>query len=409
MESKRRMQLLAGFQGFGRKFKEAGGGHVGLLVLGTALALLLRSSLLDFRSVDYRFFTRIWYDTIRAHGLASLAGEFSNYNPPYLYVIYLVVRFLPNVDKVAAIKIPSILADLMCAGFVYQIVRLKNGNRGTGLLAYMAVLFAPVVILNGAFWGQADSIYTAGLVACVYFLLAGRKILALVAFAGAFIFKLQAVFLLPLLIALWWRRELALRYFLAVPIVYLVAILPAWLVGRPLASLLTIYFSQVDQYKDLAISAPNLYSWLPAVPDLIPLLYPAGMILAAIVVLAFLLLVQKGRASLTPPIIVELAAASCLIVPFVLPRMHQRYFFPADVLSIAFGFYFPAYFYIPLVLNVVSYLSYQYFLFGTETFSMWQLALATLVILLILVRKIVQDLYPASLTSRRGPPLAVQG
>jgi hypothetical protein len=73
--------------------------------------------------------------------------------------------------------------------------------------------------------------------------------------------------------------------------------------------------------------------------------------------------------------------------------MHQRYFFPADILSIAFGFYFPGYFYIPILLNLVSYFSYQYFLFGVEPYSNSDLALVTLAILAIVSSKIIRDLF----------------
>jgi Gpi18-like mannosyltransferase len=81
------------------------------------------------------------------------------------------------------------------------------------------------------------------------------------------------------------------------------------------------------------------------------------------------------------------------VVPFVLPKMHQRYFFPADILSIAFGFYFPNYFFIPLVITLVSFFSYQYFLFGVEPFSTSTLALVTFAMLAIIISKVIRDLY----------------
>ena len=94
------------------------------------------------------------------------------------------------------------------------------------------------------------------------------------------------------------------------------------------------------------------------------------------VTLIFMLVVAKSSLAFTPPLLVEIATCSTLLIPFVLPKMHQRYFFPADILSIVFGFYFPAYAYVPIVINLVSFFSYQYFLFGAETFPMSQLSLA---------------------------------
>jgi Gpi18-like mannosyltransferase len=387
------MQLRDGLRHMGNTVRKLNWEQASLLLAGTALAILVRISLLEFKSADYDTFTKVWYNTIQSLGYAAFKGDFSNYNPPYLYVLYLVVRFLPNMDKVAAIKVPSIIMDFACAAFVYRIVQLRTGNRLVPLLGYMATLLAPVVILNSSFWGQADSIYTAGLLGCVYFLLVKKNWLAFVSFGLAFVFKLQAIFLLPLLIVLWLRHEVSWRHFLMIPVVYFLAILPAWLIGRPLASLLNVYASQADYYNRLTMHAPNLYAWFPNDPGLYTLLYPAGLALGATVLLILILVAVKSRAKLTPALVVELATFATLLAPFVLPKMHQRYFFPADVLSIIFGFYFPAYFYVPLVINMVSFFSYQYFLFGPENVPMPILAMVTLLILAILARKLLVALY----------------
>jgi Gpi18-like mannosyltransferase len=388
------MQFKARFENIKQSVNSLDIEQIGFLFLGTILAILIRISLLDFKSVDYDVYTKVWYNTIQTLGYTAFKGDFSNYNPPYLYLLYLVVRFLPDMAKVAAIKVPSIIADFLCAGFVYKIIRLKNASRMQALFGYMATLLAPVVILNSAFWGQADSIYTTGLVACVYFLLIKRNWLAFVSFAIAFAFKLQAIFLLPLLIILWLKRDVSWKHFLAVPLAYFISILPAWLIGRPLDSLLAVYTSQADQYNRLTMHAPTLYAWFPNDPEIFQLIYPAALALAVTVVLILILIVMKSKAKLTTPLLVELASFTVLLIPFVLPKMHQRYFFSADILLIVFGFYFPAYFYVPLVINMVSFFSYQYFLFGPETFPIGGLAVVTLFIVATLARKLILDLYP---------------
>jgi Gpi18-like mannosyltransferase len=387
------MQLRARLQGMGEMFRKIDLQQAGLILVGSLLALLVRIPLLEFKSADYDTFTKVWYNTLQSLGYIALRGDFSNYNPPYLYLLYLVVRFLPNMDKVAAIKVPSIIMDFVCAAFVYKIIALKSRNKLVPLLGYMATLLAPVVILNSSFWGQADSIYTAGLLGCVYFLLVKKNWLALISFGLAFVFKLQAIFLLPLLIILWLRHELSWKHFLAIPVVYFLAILPAWIIGRPLGSLLTVYATQADYYNKLTSHAPNLYAWFPTGQDVYQLLYPAGLAFGGTVLLILVLVAAKGTAKLSVPLLVELAAFSTLLAPFVLPKMHQRYFFPADILSIAFSFYFPAYFYVALVINMVSFFSYQYFLFGPETVPMPILALVMLLIIAIMTRHLLLQLY----------------
>ncbi len=366
---------------------------IGYLLIATLLALLIRISLLSFKSDDYETYTKIWYNALQTSGFSALKDDFSNYNPPYLYLLYLVVRFLPGLDKVIAIKIPSLIFDFICAAFIYKIVRLKSEKRIVPLLAYVAALLSPTMILNSSLWGQADSIYTAGIIAGVYFLITRKNWYSLISFGIAFAFKLQAIFLLPVFIALWLKKELSWKHFIAIPIVYLLSILPAWVIGRPLISLISIYFSQAGEYNKLTSHAPTLYAWFPLGRDLFQLILPAGIAFAITVIMVIILVIIKSTAKLTPALLLELALLCVLVIPFVLPKMHQRYFFPADVLSIAFGFYFPTYFFVPLTINMVSFFSYQYFLFGVEPIPTSNLALVTVTIISILISKVLRDLF----------------
>jgi Gpi18-like mannosyltransferase len=363
------------------------------LFSATILAIFIRISLLGFKSLDYETYTKLWYSAIQTGGIKALGGDFSNYNPPYLYLLYLVARFFPGLPDVVAIKIPSLIADFVCAGFIYKIIRLKSNNRYLPVLSYCATLLSLPVILNSSYWGQADSVYTAALIACLFFLMAKKKLLSFISFGIAFAFKLQSIFILPVLIALWLRKEISWKIFLAVPVVYFVSIIPAWILGRPLASLISIYFSQAGEYNKLTSHAPNIYAWFPIGKDIFQSFLPVGIAFAVAIILIFILLIFKCQKELSLPLFVEIVFLSVLTVPFVLPKMHQRYFFPADIFSIAFGFYFPKYFYIPIILNLVSFFSYQYFLFGVEPYSNSDLALVTCALVAVVTWKLINDLY----------------
>ncbi len=101
---------------FGESLKRLGAEQWAFLLLATILAVVLRISLLGFKSADYDVYTKVWYNTLQTMGYAALRTDFSNYNPPYLYLLYLVVRFLPNVQPVAAIKVPPSLRTLSVQG-----------------------------------------------------------------------------------------------------------------------------------------------------------------------------------------------------------------------------------------------------------------------------------------------------
>ncbi|MBI3244588.1 MAG: DUF2029 domain-containing protein [Chloroflexi bacterium] len=363
-----------------------------ILALGVLLALLLRFSLRNFESGDFRSFTSPWYDFIQNNsGFGALKYDFANYTPFYLYLIALMAIPFSSIPKVFAIKLISIPFDFICAFFVHRIVRLKYPSGPAPLFAFFAILFAPTVVLNSSLWGQVDIIYTTGLLACLYFLLTRRETSAFVAFGLAFAFKLQAVFLAPLLLTLLIKRAISLRRFLIIPGVYIAAILPAWLLGRPLPDLLTIYFKQADFYNDLTKNAPNIYQWFSN--KYYDILYPAGVIGTAAVVFLLLLIVHKSRLLLTNELTIELAAISVLIMPYFLPKMHDRYFFAADVLSIVFAFYFPRYFFIPLVVGTTSLFTYFLFLFKIEVVPLPLLAVALLAAIAILFRHLFSTLY----------------
>ena len=80
-------------------------------------------------------------------------------------------------------------------------------------------------------------------------------------------------------------------------------------------------------------------------------------------------------------------------MPYFLPKMHDRYFFAADVLSIAFAFYFPRYFFIPLVVGTTSLFTYFLFLFKIEVIPLPLLAVALLAAIAILFRHLFSTLY----------------
>jgi Gpi18-like mannosyltransferase len=244
-------------------------------------------------------------------------------------------------------------------------------------------LFAPTLILNGSYWGQCDVIYTTGLMACLYYLCRQQENFALIAFGIAVSFKQQALFLLPLLVILTFKKYLSPMAFCWIPTVYLLAIFPALLLGRPLPDLLLIYFNQANTFKKLTLNAPNLYQWIPN--DYYLLVTPIGMILAIAVLIMFIIFVGQSRAKINSDLIILLATLSVLLMPYFLPKMHDRYFFPADLISLIYGFYFPQYFFVPVAITLVSLFSYFPFLLGVEVIPLRILSLVLVSVIGFLV------------------------
>ena len=86
---------------------------------------------------------------------------------------------------------------------------------------------------------------------------------------------------------------------------------------------------------------------------------------------------------------IQLATVSVVIMPYFLPKMHDRYFFAADVISIIFAFYFPRYFFVSIIVGMVSFFSYFPFLFGQQMIPLKYLAIILAIIIIVLVQHLI--------------------
>ena len=223
-------------------------GPAAVAVLGAAVMVAVRIPLLSATSGDYIAFVSPWYDHLKNNGgFAAVGDNFSNYNPPYLYLLALMT-YLP-IPKIVAIKSISIFFDLVMAFFAYRLVALRRPG-WLPAVASTAILAAPTVVLNGADWAQCDSIYTAFCLGSMYFLLRRRPFWAAVFFGIAFAFKLQAVFFAPIaIIVLIVQRERLRRIVAAVviaPIVFVAMLLPALVAGASVSELMAVYPNQIS-------------------------------------------------------------------------------------------------------------------------------------------------------------------
>ena len=310
-----------------------------LALLPVGLALLLRTLLLDHVTDDYVTFLSDWAAFFRAHGgWAAVALPKGNYTAPYLYFL-AAISYLP-VHDLYLIKLFSILFDVILAWGGCRLVQaLVPGDRYRGAAAFCLLLLLPTVILNGAAWAQCDAIYAA---LCLHGLAAGLEgrprssaFLAGLAFAC----KLQTVFLLPVWAVLWMSRRTRFRHLLWFPAACLLSVLPALALGKPLGDVLGVYFGQAAEYSAyLTLNAPSLYALIPYGAQVdVALAARAGILAAFALVLGVLLWLLLHRKELSPRAVFLAGAVFAIGVPLLLPHMHDRYFFLADVLTLTWA------------------------------------------------------------------------
>lgn len=327
----------------------------------TALALVIRASLLDFESGDYLTFLAPWTQFFRDNGgFAALRYSLGNYNPPYMYFLALFSYF--DISELYLIKLLSVLFDVLLAWACMKLLGLYTGSRAKLLGVFLAVLFLPTVVINGAYWAQCDSIYAFFGIYALYLGLRGRGCASMVSLAACLAFKLQAVFIIPVFFILLLAKKLRWRQLLVFPAAYIVFMLPALIAGRPFVETMTLYFAQAGTVGDaMNYNAPSLtsmFQWSGNTESWSTLLIAAAFAL----VLASYAVAAVKRRELDDTVFLGFALLLAMGIPYLLPHMHDRYFFISGVLALVLAFRDRRFFPIPLLAELASlHCYYAYF------------------------------------------------
>ncbi len=335
-----------------------------VLILLVAFVLLERFNGLSYASSDYLVFGKAWYADLANGGFGELKQNFANYNVPYLYLLLLTTY--AHTGGLAAVKIIAFVFDLIMSVGVFFIVRRFNKGHLVAVIAGVATLALPEVLLNSSWWGQADSTFSALIVWSIYFLIVRKNGWAWAFFGAALAFKLQAVFILPAMCILFivyrhkfWTVLVGVGVFFSFDI-------PALLAGRSFSSLVSVYSSQVGQYPSLTLNAPNFYIWLqngvlPGQQNTVWFIgYGIAFVSFAFLGIFLLFRARVGRTVTLWPL--QVAAAFGVLVPYVLPEMHERYFYIGNVLLFVLAVFDRRYTLIALASQYVAVYTYSRFL-----------------------------------------------
>ncbi len=327
----------------------------------TAAFIGMRVALLSFASRDYNVFLSDWLAQMRElKGVAPLVEKIGDYNMPYLYFLFIISKF--SLNDLILIKWFSCIFDFLAAIFMMKIVSLRTKNTVATFLAYILTLALPTVLLNSAYWGQCDSIPAALSIGAVYFFLKDKPSSAIALYALAFSFKLQAIFVLPFIVVALAVKKVNPLKLVLFPAVFLGVLVPALVCGRPFIECVRIYFDQAGQYPEMSLNSPSFWQIFEDAP-----IENFNMVAVMLTGIAFISLVAvcfKFKDKIDNKALVELAYLSAVIIPFFLPRMHDRYFFIADVLSLGVFLYDRKKWYVPLIMQIASLNCYSYYLFG---------------------------------------------
>ena len=363
------------------------------LFIITTLALLLRFSLFEYSSGDYEIFLEPWFDELKNFGgLYALCRNIGNYNAPYMTILALLT-YIP-VSSLVSIKLVSLIFDCVCAYTASRIALIifkdSKHKEKIKLLVYSAVLFLPTVFLNSSCWGQADSIYTAFVLISLLFLIKQKYLRSFIFLGMAFAFKLQFIFILPLYILIYIsERKFNIFHFFIPFIVNIVMCIPSIIFGNTFERCFGIYINQIGTYNQYAtLNLPNVYSIFfdstsSTLIETNGMVSTAGLFLTVFVFIILAFLVYYKKVKFDTRAIIEFGLWSILISTFLLPHMHDRYMYMADILAIIYLLYNNKKYYIPIAIEVISLRGYVHLLFSAYGLNMQILGIVYLVLMVI--------------------------
>ncbi len=314
-----------------------------LVLVLVPLAFVLRYCFLTYETLDYQDWIRVWIQALRDAGpWKGLGREIwsCNYNVPYLYFLSLIS--VSPVRDLLLVKLLSIFFDVVLAWGAMKLAGVLTGSDMKKLAAFLLVLWLPSVLLNGALWGQCDSIYGAFAVLAVWLVLSDRPGLSVAAAALSVSFKLQGIFLLPVYFLFLIKGKIKIRHIFVFPLTYILSILPAVFAGRGFWELLTLYLRNTGSIGDgLNYNSSSIYSLLdlsrlsPAAGERV------GIVLAFFFCAGLYLWLALRLRELNDRALFGACVLFAVGVPFLLPHMHDRYFFVADILTLVLAVCWP--------------------------------------------------------------------
>lgn len=335
----------------------------GVILLGAVIRILL----FEYESQDYKEYIKGWFELIGYFGVKGLGNAFYDYTPPYMYVLCLIY-YLP-INNLVGVKIFSCIFDCLIAVFATKACKELREDINP-LIPFAFFWFCPTIISNSAMWGQSDAFYSFFVILSFYYVLKDKPVKSFVYFGCAFAIKLQCIFFAPVLMLVFFLQKAKWRHVFLVPVPYIAAIIPVWILGRPLKELLTIYLFQTGEGESLlSPNYPNIFHLIQN--DTYVDLYEGPAVIFAFTVLAVFMywVLKKCYAiGISKTVILQVAYISGLLCVFFLPNMRERYSYYADIFAILYGLTIPKKLYVPILKIGITYIAYTtYYAYGMYT------------------------------------------
>ena len=360
----------------------------------SCLGVYFRLSLFGIRSGDYVKAFADWMRECHAAGGFAYLGikpgvsEAStfDYNCLFQYVIVILHYIGGSIPDIYLVKSVPVLFDFICAITVFRIVyHITDKNLTKAMMSYGVMMFLPTAVLNSAAWAQNDSIYTAFVLLSLLHFMKRNDNRAFIYLAFAYSFKQQAIFFVPFVVLMWLKNKIKIRYVLWIPVVHVLAMVPAAIAGRSWGDLLGTYGRQVQMFSRLTMNYPSIYTIVSG--DLSSagrkILISAGTMATVIIMGVLAYYVYKKNFEVTGKYMVTLVVFTAEICCFCLPAMHERYGYIPEVVAVIYAILSIKRVPVCVALQVITMITYTRYLFGSTVLTLWPLSIAMLVVIMV--------------------------
>ncbi len=303
-----------------------------ILSISILFAVVLRLLCRNFESEDFVKFLNEWVGFYRENGGFHALKDFDgDYNVLYQYVLILISYI--NFNCLYLIKLVSVAFDVLLAFGCAKCLAALGIDKQKQRLCFAVMILLPTILLNSALWAQCDSIYTSFVVFSIYFLIRKKNLTSISFLAIAFALKLQTIFVMPIYLVLLLNKEIKLREVLIFPVVIFLIYLPSMFFGKPITELVQVYITQTTEYPLMVMNAPSVFKWL-GIYRYNAVLEKVSIGIAMVYTLAIVFIAwRKQKLDL-----LRLALLFAVGIPFLLPHMHERYFYLATVFALMCSF-----------------------------------------------------------------------
>lgn len=353
------------------------------LFLIVAIVLLIVSILakvcfIDYASGDYNSFLKPWFNFLKDNGGLLALKYYPTFNSDPVCDYPIAYMTLMSLLTYIPVENPNILIKIVCFSFdlgltfgSFLLVRKITKNKFLSYMVFYVLLFLPTMFLNSALWSQCDQLYACFAVWALYFILKKKNNLAMILIGCAFANKMHIIFIFPALIYFWLNKKITLRNMLWIPLVVAFTWIPGLLLGVKISDMAGIYATQAGNYENANYGSANMYAFFQFRYAYRHINLGAGLLIAFAVVGIGLTCLYHFKVKVTKKNMIYIAAMSALITPYVLPHMHERYFFLADIMILLYVFTNKRRWYLAILMQASSFLTYTHFLLRDYVFNDW--------------------------------------